>query len=257
MCAIFGFLSHDNARPVRVEALAAIVRGNILRGPHSFGFAWIDRRGRLRCYKQTGRLTDHLGVLAMARGATMLIGHLRFATHGSAESNINNHPHPADGGWIVHNGIITNYKQLVRTNRLWPVSECDSEILGHLIERDAGTAGTSTTSILHRCARSIEATDGALAMLGLWSRPGVLMLARRGNPLHWTRTRDGVYLASLAEGLPGDGSSRTRPAIIPANHAQTFTRGASGWIARTRTLRAPRVPVLGGLFDRQGNYCGG
>src|SRR5438270_12970439 len=137
MCGVFGFVSRDNGK-VNLEVLGQIAEVTERRGPHAFGFAWIDRRGRLKCYKQTGRITDHLGLLLMAADARMLVGHCRFATQGSPDDNINNHPHPADGGWLVHNGQVRNYRELVDLFDLYPVSACDSEVLGLLIEQAKG-----------------------------------------------------------------------------------------------------------------------
>src|SRR4051794_19773954 len=148
MCGLFGFVSRDGGA-VNLETLGRIAEITERRGPHAFGFAWIDQRGRLKCYKQTGRISDHLGLLAMARDARMLIGHCRYATQGSPEENINNHPHPADGGWLVHNGQIRNYDRLVDTLDLCPVSGCDSEVLGLLVERGAG-------SLLDRCIAAVR-----------------------------------------------------------------------------------------------------
>src|SRR5947208_1937574 len=82
MCGVFGFMSREGGR-VNLQALARVAEVTQRRGPHAFGFAWIDRRGRLKCYKQTGRITDHLGLLAMAADARMLIGHCRWATQGN------------------------------------------------------------------------------------------------------------------------------------------------------------------------------
>lgn len=196
MCAIFGFVARHNDTGPSLKTLRAIVRANIARGPHAFGFAWVDARGRMKMFKQTGRLTDDAGVLAIARDARMLVGHLRYATHGDASANINNHPHPADGGWIVHNGVVRNYRELVSELGLLTVSECDSEALGLLIElADGPLAG--------RAADAVRATEGKLAMLGLWARPTTMIAARRGNPLHFGGAPEGLYLATLGDGLPG------------------------------------------------------
>lgn len=196
MCGVFAWVSKDK-KPVDIARLKAIATETMQRGPHAFGFAWIDSLGRLKCYKQTGRITDHLGLLNLAHDAQFLIGHCRFATHGDPGDRINNHPHPCDGGWLVHNGVIHNYQNLVWHHDLSPVSECDSEVLGLLTEKAKG-------NLIDRCVYAVGQTSpGPLVMLGLWSRPGRLVAIRRGNPLHIGFVSDGAYLASLSEELPG------------------------------------------------------
>jgi glucosamine 6-phosphate synthetase-like amidotransferase/phosphosugar isomerase protein len=207
MCGVFGFVSHDGGK-LSLEVLRRVALVTQRRGPHAFGFAWIDRSGRLKCYKQTGRVGDHLGLLRMAADARMLVGHCRFATQGSPGDNINNHPHPADGGWLVHNGVLPDYERLVGEHGLYPVSACDSEVLGLLVERGAG-------SVLARCRAAVRAASPdpepaslfdlpqPLVLLGLWPRPDRLVAVRRGNPLHLGRAAEGLYLASLPDGLPG------------------------------------------------------
>lgn len=198
MCGVFGFVSYDGKGPA-VGQLQKIATATMSRGPHAFGFAWLDGRGRLHSFKQSGRIVDSLGLLALAADARFLIGHCRYATHGAPENNLNNHPHPADGGWIVHNGVIRQYERIVQRNDFFPVSQCDSEVLGLLIEEADGT-------LAQRCETAVrEALDGALVMLGLWSRPGRMMAVRAGNPLHFGQVRGGerYYLGSLADSLPG------------------------------------------------------
>jgi glucosamine 6-phosphate synthetase-like amidotransferase/phosphosugar isomerase protein len=222
MCGVFGFVSR-NGGTVNLEVLGRVAEVTERRGPHAFGFAWIDRRGRLKCYKQTGRVSDHLGLLGLAADARMLIGHCRFATQGSPEDNINNHPHPADGGWLVHNGQIPGYRRLVDAFDLYPVSACDSEVLGLLVEQGEG-------NVLDRCRAAVRAVSPEreagtlfavpqpLVLLGLWPRPDRLVAVRRGNPLHYAKTEQGFYLASLADGLPG------QPCAVKDGTACLFTR---------------------------------
>jgi glutamine phosphoribosylpyrophosphate amidotransferase len=76
MCGVFGFVSRDGGA-VNLKTLARVAEATERRGPHAFGFAWIDRRGRLKCCRQTGRITDHLGLLTLAADARMLVGHCR------------------------------------------------------------------------------------------------------------------------------------------------------------------------------------
>lgn len=197
MCGVFGFVGYDGVGP-NLKRLEAIARNTMTRGPHAFGFAWIDGRGRLRMYKREGRIVDHLGLLALAADAKFFIGHCRYATHGDPAENINNHPHPADGGWIVHNGVIGHHEWISARNDFTPVSDCDSEILGLLIENGEG-------SLLDRCKDAvIEAHRTPLVMLGLWARPARMIVARAGNPLSVGKCNRGrYYFASYPEKLPG------------------------------------------------------
>jgi glucosamine 6-phosphate synthetase-like amidotransferase/phosphosugar isomerase protein len=196
MCSIFGFIARRDRGPA-YTTLREIVTANIQRGPHAFGFAWIDHRGTLHAYRQQGRLSHQLDILSIVSDARILIGHLRYATDGDPDQNINNHPHPCDGGWIAHNGIVHNHRQLIDHHQLNPVSQCDSETIGLLIEQ------STRRSRLARTAHSIRQTTGPLAVMGIWSRPSVLFLARRGNPLHYADTGDALYFGSIAQGLPG------------------------------------------------------
>lgn len=199
MCGVFGFVANDGRRADE-DSIVRIARVTQRRGAHAFGLAWIDGAGRLKTFKRQGPISNELGIVAMAAAeARMLIGHCRYTTSGPQDANINNHPHPADGGWIVHNGMIHNWQRTVRRFGLLPNSECDSEVLGLLIEQGSG-------SVLERCARAARrCAGGPLVMLGLWHRPNRLVMVRDGGqPLHTADTREGTYLASLADGLPGD-----------------------------------------------------
>jgi len=220
MCAIIGFISRRN-RPANLGLIKAMVEANIARGPHAFGFAWVDGAGTLRCYKQTGRLTDHLALLALVRDARTMIAHVRWATHGDPRENANNHPHPCDGGWMVHNGVVENYEHLVRRHRLWLTSECDSESIALLIE-DA-RVGTR----LGKVASAVRRTEGRLAMLGLWRQS--LVAVRRGNPLSQMTRDEGLYLATLPTA-----SSEWKP--MPDGRA-------SIWCPARRGLRSIIIPV--------------
>lgn len=236
MCGVFGFVSYNGEGPnlKRLEIMARITE---TRGPHSFGFAWVDSRDRLRMYKQRGRISHHLGVLALASDAKMLIGHCRYATHGRPEDNVNNHPHPADGGWIVHNGVLGNHRELIAEHGLTPVSDCDSEVLGLLIEHGDG-------SLLERAKSAALQQSGPLVLCGLWARPNRLILVRSGKPLAISRHDGGrFYFASSEHALAGS------PEIVPDNTAIEF--GAKRIIKASSPLggskaarRRPAYPVL-------------
>lgn len=253
MCAIFAFvprqLPDGRLADPSAKTLRAIVRANASRGPHAFGLAWVDRHGRLRMYKQTGRLVDDLGILAMTRGCRLLIGHLRYATHGDARVPSNNHPHPVDGGWLVHNGVIRNHATLAEHHELYPTTACDSEVLGLLAETvDVDLHGRAATR-LERLAAAAELCDGPLAALAVWSRPGALVAVRRGNPLHWSSAAEGLYLATVASGLPG------KATLLPDNAGWRFQTSGRKITSTAVALAPPAVPHRS--WSAGGAYRGG
>ncbi|MCX7669674.1 MAG: class II glutamine amidotransferase [Anaerolineae bacterium] len=195
MCGIFGFLSTDGRGPdlARLRRIAAETE---TRGRHAFGLAWIDADGAIRTFKRPGAATAALGDLDACRHATAVIGHCRWATHGDPQDNRNNHPHPAGRGWLVHNGVVRNYAELLRRYGLRPRTDCDSEVLGLLMMRRAGP-------LVARAAWAVAQTEGPLALLGLWRSPVRLLVVRRGNPLCFSETPGGFYFASLPGELPG------------------------------------------------------
>lgn len=180
-----------------LEILAEVAEVTMTRGPHAWGMAWVTKDGRMRMFKQTGRIVDHRPLLAMAQDAVMLIGHCRFATHGSPDNNLNNHPHPSDGGWIVHNGMIHDHEAIAERNGLHTVTDCDSEVLGLLVERGRGR-------LIDRCAKAVTVCRGRspIVMLGLW-RDSLVAVADNGQPLHVGETGRSFYLGSLSGALPG------------------------------------------------------
>jgi len=195
MCGVFGFISSEGKGPDihRLRRLAMVTQ---TRGAHAFGLAWLEEDGLIQTFKRPGPACDHLEALEQCRNAVVLVGHCRYATHGSPEDNRNNHPHVAGAGFIVHNGVITNHDRLVRQHGLKQRTQCDSEVLGLLMIRCAGT-------VAQRAAWAANQTHGELAMLGIWRDPARLLIARRGRPLHFGQDREGFYLASLPYGLPG------------------------------------------------------
>ncbi len=195
MCGIFGFVTRQGEGPeiARLRRLALVTQ---TRGEHAFGLAWLNAEGRIETFKRPGPAQAHIEELDRCRDALIVIGHCRYATHGSPADNRNNHPHPVGTGQFVHNGVVHNHEDLIERYGLRPKTQCDSEVLGLLMNRCPGTAN-------ERAAWAANQALGDLAMLAVWRKPARLLVARRGRPLHFGQGRDGYYFASLPDGLPG------------------------------------------------------
>jgi len=199
MCGIFGAIK-TGSTSITLAAIKAVASEQEARGMHAFGVAWIDSDNRLHQYKAEGRISQHLEIFDRMQNAKAIIGHTRYSTHGDPDHLINNHPHSCDGGWIVHNGVVSNHQDLNDQYDLLPTSECDSETLALLIQTLDGT-------LLERVAETVNLveTDAPLCIAGIWQRTNRVAIARRGNPLMMSEGKAGnLYFGSLGMSLPGE-----------------------------------------------------
>ena len=135
MCGIIGYIGKKNALPIILEGL----KRESYRGYDSSG-AVVFGNGEPVCVKAVGKL-ENLENKLNGRNleSSVGLGHCRWATHGGVTEE-NAHPH-----WdckreifLVHNGIIENYKELkerlIKEGHQF-LSETDTEVLAHLIEK--------------------------------------------------------------------------------------------------------------------------
>src|SRR5206468_4717196 len=110
------------------------------RGYDSAGIAVVNDR-QVYVRRSAGKLANLEHVLAADPvSGSYGLGHTRWATHGRPTEE-NAHPHRDCTGRlvVVHNGIIENYLPLkgeleLQGHRI--VTETDTEIIAHLVERE-------------------------------------------------------------------------------------------------------------------------
>lgn len=176
MCGIIGYLGNRNASSVLVEGLKKLE----YRGYDSAGVAVFDNE--IKVVKTKGRVSELEEKLSHSfLNGNFGIGHTRWATHG-VPNEINAHPHLDCKKQIalVYNGIIENYnslKELLLKEGHNFVSETDTEVLSHLIEKFYfGNLEQAVASAL----KLIEGTFG-MAVISKFERK--IVAARRGAPL--------------------------------------------------------------------------
>jgi len=191
MCGIFGYVGKKkNAIGLAIRGLESLE----YRGYDSAGIAAQTTDG-VFLKKCAGRVS----VLAEAIGRTKpnsscVIAHTRWATHG-APSDINAHPHHCckEKIFVVHNGIIENYlhiKEVLEREGHFFVSETDTEVLTHLIERHL----TKHTSLEDAVIAAIHHVKGTFALAVISSyEPSKIVAARRSSPLVVGLSDDGYF----------------------------------------------------------------
>ena len=187
MCGIVGYVGHQSARDVVVDAL----RRMEYRGYDSAGIALVDGVGKLTVRRRAGRLANLESALAdtepTALAGSTGLGHTRWATHGRPTDR-NAHPHRDAAGKIavVHNGIIENFANLRHELEAAGVefaSDTDTEVAVHLVAqayRDGETAGDFAGSVLAVLRR----LEGHFTLVfANADEPGTIVAARRSTPL--------------------------------------------------------------------------
>ena len=184
MCGIISYIGKREALPILLDGLYRLE----YRGYDSAGVAVISDDGNVGHVRTAGRV-DELASLLAARSiqGSFGIAHTRWATHG-APTVANAHPHAdcKQNVFVAHNGIVENHvllrTALEREGHVF-VSETDSEVLTHLIERalvSGGSAGTLEDAV-SEALRHVRGAYG-IAVVSR-THPQKLVVARRSSPL--------------------------------------------------------------------------
>ncbi|XP_071106428.1 glutamine--fructose-6-phosphate aminotransferase [isomerizing] 2-like isoform X5 [Haliotis cracherodii] len=117
------------------------------------------------------------------------IAHTRWATHGEPSTR-NSHPQRSDPDnefVIVHNGIITNYKDIksfLEHKGMKFESETDTEVIVKLVKHLWETHKTSKITFRELVEVAIQQLEGAFALAMTSTHfPGEIVTTRRGSPL--------------------------------------------------------------------------
>ncbi|MEB1547699.1 glutamine--fructose-6-phosphate transaminase (isomerizing) [Xanthomonas campestris pv. campestris] len=178
MCGIVGAIAGRDVVPVLIEGLKRLE----YRGYDSSGIAVLDG-AQVRRVRRTGRVAE-MAQAAQAEqfGATLGIGHTRWATHGGV-TEANAHPHISAGVALVHNGIIENHeeqREKLRALGYTFESQTDTEVIAHLIHHHLGDAGDLLTAL----QRTVKELTGAYALAVMsQAEPERFVCARMGCPL--------------------------------------------------------------------------
>lgn len=187
MCGIFGYVGNKTAAPLLLEGLRTLE----YRGYDSAGI-YVPAMGVI---KAAGPIDALAAKMPATCTGTSGIAHTRWATHG-APTEKNAHPHHdmSGGVWVVHNGIIENYREIKEGLQVQGVTfetETDTEVLARLIG----------TLYLHDLAAAVQQALGRVRGtygLAVMSKkdPGTIVVARMGSPIVLGIAADGNFVSS-------------------------------------------------------------
>ena len=179
MCGIIGYIGPKDVVPVLIDGLRKLE----YRGYDSAGVA-VVRNGAIDLRRSAGKLSNLEKVIVHEPiSGEYGVGHTRWATHGRPTEE-NAHPHRDCTGKIVvvHNGIIENYldlKQELQRQGHKFVTETDTEIVAHLVEREMKDDGLENA-----VRRALMLMRGLFALVLISADdPEKIIAVRNGPPI--------------------------------------------------------------------------
>lgn len=198
MCGIVGYVGKNEAQGFLLSGLKRLE----YRGYDSAGMVTLAEDGTATLIRAKGKIANLEEKLAKNRRTDKIgIGHTRWATHGEP-SEENAHPHQAGDIFVVHNGIIENYKELKKTLTEHEFkSETDSEVLAALINSFYKNGKYPLVNAVVQALKLVQGTYG-IAVVSR-KNPDEIVVARSGSPLVIGIGNDETLIASDASALVG------------------------------------------------------
>ena len=196
MCGIVAYLGKKEASPLILEGLRRLE----YRGYDSEGLCVISNN-KISLIKKIGKLENLEKELKKKQiKGSLGIAHNRWASHGAVNEK-NAHPHfdCRKNIFLVHNGIIENYRELkeklIKEGHKFR-SETDTEVLAHLIEKFF--RGNLEEAVI-RALKLVKGTYG-LAIISK-NDPEKIVAARNSSPILIGISNDEYIVASDASAI--------------------------------------------------------
>lgn len=207
MCGIAGILDVTRSDLDRVTLARELLLQIERRGRHATGYAFIDETTRTTVIEKADLCASEFVQLApmfvdgLEIDPRAIILHTRYATQGSPSENMNNHPlySKRTGMTLIHNGWLTNEREILAKYKLQKDADVDSETILRLIEHFLLKGNRSINRAIKLAMRELK---GVFACALISERyPNTLWLWRDNNPLHivFDRKSGALIFASTAE----------------------------------------------------------
>ena len=248
MCGIVGYVGKRTAQNVLLNGLKRLE----YRGYDSAGIATLDDNNNPHIARSVGKIAELENVLlAKPHDGHLGIGHTRWATHGGV-TVANAHPHHVGNVYLVHNGIIENYKELKKGLSSYKFqSDTDTEVFAALIDSYYKDE-VSLKDAVAKAAKKVRGTYGIAVFSP--NEPGSIVVARLGSPLIIGIGHGETVIASDASALLGytreaiylnDGEL----AVCTENGAEVFNLNLKHLNASPETIEGDVEQIQKGGYD--------
>ncbi len=248
MCGIVGYIGKK--RPVGF--ILDILKRLEYRGYDSCGVAVADQN-KIYLKKIQGKIETLLKKVDLQKTFEIGVAHTRWATHG-APSYVNAHPHfdCRKRIFLVHNGIIENFKELKeylqrRGHKF--VSCTDTEVIVHLIEEFEKEDG-----LVKAVFNTVKELKGSFAFSVFSRDTSHLIVVRKESPLCLGVLKDGFVVASDIPAL-----AHLAKEVVVLEDNQIGVISSKEWkifsfAGRRKKIKTTKIDVDYGRIDKK-NYA--
>ena len=228
MCGIIGFIGE---KPALSKVMIGLERLEP-RGYDSFGLAILNPDETSTLVKKAylsgeGGFADFKNGVPEDISGTIGIGHTRWATHGNV-TDVNAHPHfcSREDVFIVHNGMIENYKDLISKYELQKilVSKTDSEVIAHIISHHM-QYGKTFREAFDLTINELRGSFGIAAICK--QEPNKILAAKLGSDLYIGKARNGYFVASAKSAYHG--AAENGFALLDGQMCELTKNSSSVW----------------------------
>lgn len=250
MCGIVGYIGNKNAQDFLISGLKRLE----YRGYDSAGIVTLDADNRATLLREKGKISNLETSVANNKTVDHVgIGHTRWATHGEP-SQRNAHPHFQGHIYLVHNGIIENYKELKAqlANDYEFKSDTDSEVLAALIDSFYEAGKYPLSNAVVQALKLVQGTYGIVVVSDL--NPSEVVAARAGSPLIIGVGDQESLIASDASALVGHAKEAVylndgEVATITSGGIELKTLDSQPVSAKVETIQTDLSAIQKGGYD--------
>ncbi|TPR24268.1 glutamine--fructose-6-phosphate transaminase (isomerizing) [Apilactobacillus micheneri] len=182
MCGIVGVAGNKNAVNILINGLQKLE----YRGYDSAGLYVSDKDGKDCLIKRTGAISNLKKAIGSDVKGTSGIGHTRWATHGGVTVE-NAHPHYSqdDRFYLVHNGVIENYKELKEQylSDFTFTSQTDTEVVVQLVDYFATKENMNAKDAFLKTLSLLDKGSSYAFQLMDREEPDTIYVAKDKSPL--------------------------------------------------------------------------
>lgn len=195
MCAIIGSSN--------IPKFEVLYEGNLQRGHFSSGVICLLNGNEQQVIKQPGKLD--FNEVDLDEGCDYYIGHVQAPTSAARKwSYDTSHPFESLSWSVVHNGVLTNWKELVKEFVDWDVNPVDTAVIPNLLQHfmENGNEVDSAPKLIKRVLAKLE---GTYALCVVDTDTNEVYIARQGSVLHYNDSGDISTLGGLGFKLLPEG----------------------------------------------------